>query len=188
MACRSLDDDAAAAMVERLAEVQAALALTDHAARRGEWPAVLTLVAERSDVHGLVQGRATRLLHDGGAWNRAQVGHRVSRALSVGTSPAVGASFVEGFAAGSGTVLVHDRELLDVIDGWVSSLAADAFVATVPLLRRTFGAFEPAERRQLGLLLADLAPVTATGFGAGVDEARAAAALVTVRQLLGVAS
>lgn len=188
MACRSLDDDAAAAMVERLAGVQAALALTDHQARRGEWPAVLTLIAERSDVHGLVQGRATRLLHDGGAWKRSQVGNRVSRALSVGTPPAVGASFVEGFVAGSGTVLVHDRELLDVIDAWVSSLAPDSFVATVPLLRRTFGGFEPAERRQLGMLLADLAPAAGSGFGAEIDELRAAAALATVRQMLGVAS
>ena len=187
MACRSLDDDAAAAMVERLAGVQAALALTDHQARRGEWPAVLTLIAERSDVHGLVQGRAARLLHDGGAWGRAQVGNRVSRALSTGTPPAVGASFVEGFVAGSGTVLVHDRDLLDVIDAWVSSLAPDSFVATVPLLRRTFGGFEPAERRQLGLLLAHLAPAAGVGFGSGVDAARAAAAMVTVRQLLGVA-
>ena len=188
MACRSLDDDAAGAMVERLASVQAALALTDHHARRGEWPAVLTLIAERSDVHGLVQGRATRLLHDGGAWKRSQVGNRVARALSVGTPPAVGASFVEGFVAGSGTVLVHDRELLDVIDGWVSSLAPESFVATVPLLRRTFGGFEPAERRQLGMLLADLAPATGSGFGAEIDERRAGLALVTVRQMLGVAS
>jgi len=188
MACRSLDDDAAAAMVERLAGVQAALALTDHHARRGEWPAVLTLIAERSDVHGLVQGRATRLLHDGGAWKRSQVGNRVSRALSVGTAPAVGASFVEGFVAGSGTVLVHDRELLDVIDGWVSSLAPDTFISTVPLLRRTFGGFEPAERRQLGMLLADLAPASGIGFGSDVDDDRAAVALVTVRQMLGVQS
>ena len=105
MACRSLDDDAAAAMVERLAGVQAALALVDHPARRAEWPAVLTVIAERGDVHGLVQGRATRLLHDGGTWNRALVGARLSRALSVGTTPAVGAAFVEGFLAGSGTVL-----------------------------------------------------------------------------------
>ncbi|CAN0500372.1 unnamed protein product, partial [Phaeothamnion confervicola] len=154
MACRSLDDAAAAAMVERLAGVQAALALTDHPARRAEWPAVLTVIAERPDVHGLVQGRATRLLHDGGVWQRGQVGNRLSRALSVGTTPAVGAAFVEGFLAGSGTVLVHDAELLDVIDAWVSSLGPDAFIATAPLLRRTFGAFEPAERRQLGMLLA----------------------------------
>ena len=188
MACRSLDDDAAAAMVERLASVQAALALTDHPVRRGEWPAVLTLVAERSDVHGLVQGRATRLLHDGGTWNRAQVGNRVSRALSGGTPSATGAAFVEGFVAGSGTVLVHDRELLDVIDSWVCSLAPDAFIATAPLLRRTFGAFETAERRQLGMLLADQAVATGDGFGVGIDDARAAAGLITVRQMLGVLS
>jgi hypothetical protein len=187
MACRSLAPDAAAAMVERLAAVQTALALVDHPSRRGEWPAVLALVAERSDVHGLVQGRATRLLHDGGVWNRARVSVRLSRALSVGATPANGAAFVEGFLAGSGTVLVHDRELLEVIDTWVSGLAPDAFNNTVPLLRRTFGSFEPAERRQLGLLLGDEAPTGDTGFGTEIDPARAAAALRTVRQLLGVA-
>ncbi len=186
MACRSLDDGAAAAMVERLAGVQAALALVDHPARRAEWPAVLTVIAERGDVHGLVQGRATRLLHDGGTWNRSLVGARLSRALSVGTAPAVGAAFVEGFLAGSGTVLVHDAELLDVIDSWVSSLAPDAFIATAPLLRRTFGAFEPGERRQLGLLIAHQAAPAWSGFGSDVDAERAAAALATVRQLLGV--
>ncbi len=186
MACRSLAPEAAVAMVERLAAVAAALALVDHPARRAEWPAVLTLVAERPDVHGLVQGRATRLLHDGGAWNRAHVGARLSRSLSVGTTPANGAAFVEGFLAGSGTVLVHDRELLDVIDAWVSGLPPDAFADTVPLLRRTFGAFEPAERRQLGLLLADQEAAVPMGYGTDVDSARAAAALVTVRQMLGV--
>ena len=185
-ACRSLDDGAAAAMVERLAGVQAALALVDHPARRAEWPAVLTVIAERGDVHGLVQGRATRLLHDGGNWNRTQVGARLSRALSVGTTPAVGAAFVEGFLAGSGTVLVHDSELLDVIDGWVSSLAPDAFVVTAPLLRRTFGAFEPGERRQLGLLIAHQATPVWSGFSSDVDGERAAAAMATVRLLLGV--
>ncbi len=188
MACRSLDDAAAAAMVERLAGVQAALALTDHPARRAEWPAVLTVIAERPDVHGLVQGRATRLLHDGGVWQRGQVGNRLSRALSVGTTPAVGAAFVEGFLAGSGTVLVHDAELLDVIDAWVSSLGPDAFIATAPLLRRTFGAFEPAERRQLGMLLARQAVAVSSGFGDDVDGDRAAAALATVRVMLGLPS
>ncbi len=188
MACRSLAPDAAAAMVERLAAVQTALSLVDHPARRAEWPATLTLVAERGDVHGLVQGRATRLLHDGGVWNRARVAARLSRSLSVGSSPAIGAAFVEGFLAGSGTVLVHDRELLDVIDTWVSGLSPDAFAGTAPLLRRTFGSFETAERRQLGLLLADETPATAVGFGTDIDPVRAAAALITVRHLLGVPS
>jgi hypothetical protein len=184
-ACRSLDDAAAAAMVERLAAAHAALALVEHRSRRDEWPATLSHVAERGDVHGLVQGRASRLLHDSGAWTAERVSRRVSRALSVGNPPIGGAAFVEGFLAGSGAVLVHDRSLLRLLDEWVGELAADAFIDTVPLLRRTFGSFEPAERRQLGALVADRANPSRAGFGDDVDPARAAAALATVRRLLG---
>lgn len=186
VACRSLDDGAASVMAERLAAVQAALALVEHPLRRTEWPAALAIVCERSDVHGLVQGRACRLLHDATVWPRAKVGARLSRSLGPGTPPSVGAAFVEGFVAGSGTVLVHDRDLLDLIDGWVSSLAPDAFLATAPLLRRTFGTFEAAERRQLGMLLARQESAPTAIFGAELDDDRAAAALRTVRELLGV--
>jgi hypothetical protein len=59
-------------------------------------------------------------LHDGGSWNRQRVASRLSRGLSVGSTPASGAAFVEGFLAGSGTVLVHDRELLEV-EGWLAT-------------------------------------------------------------------
>ncbi|MEO5899668.1 MAG: DUF5682 family protein [Ilumatobacteraceae bacterium] len=185
-ACRSLDDEAAAVMVERIAGVQAALALCDHPARVAEWPAVLVQVTARVDVHGLVRGRAARLLHDGGAWDTATVERRLSRALSIGTPPAEGAAFVEGFLAGSGTVLVHDAELLGVVDGWVSSLAPDAFSTAAPLLRRTFGGFEAAERRQLGRLLAHDTTPADPGVDANLDPVRVVAAMATVRSLLGV--
>jgi hypothetical protein len=182
-ACASLDDDAASAMVERLAGVQAALALVDHPARRDPFPGVLAVLAERG--HAGVQGRATRLLHDAGHWSPAATGARFSRALSSGTAPAEGAAFVEGFLAGSGTVLLHDRELLDVVDAWLSTLRADAFHVAVPLLRRTFGAFESAERRQLGMIVAGRAAPRHAGYGDDLDPARADAALSIVRHLLG---
>jgi hypothetical protein len=185
-ACRSLDDDAAGVMVERLAAVQAALALCDHPSRTVEWPAALVQVTERPDVHGLVRGRAARLLHDGGTWGRARVEQRLTRALSIGATPAHGAAFVEGFLAGSGTVLVHDTDLLGVLDEWVSSLAPDAFATIVPLLRRTFGSFEAGERRQLGQLLADDSHEVTSGYDDELDPSRAAAAMATVRHLLGV--
>ncbi len=184
-ACGSLDDDAAASMVERLSGVQAALALVDHRSRHTAFPAVLERLAD-SRSHGLVQGRATRLLHDGGTWDAGRVERRLSRALSYGTPPSVGAAFVEGFLAGSGTVLLHDAELRSVIDRWLSSLSPSAFDATVPLLRRTFGAFEPAERRQLGRLVAGGRPETPAGFGPDVDAERLGATLITVRHLLGL--
>jgi hypothetical protein len=190
-AARSLDDDAAAVMVERIAGLQGALAVLDHPARRHGLPVVLVELATGAG-HGLVQGRATRLLHDAGVWSVDAVQRRLSRALSGGTPPSVGAAFVEGFLAGSGSVLVHDTDLLAVLDGWVTTLGSDSFDGVVALLRRTFGAFEAAERRQLMALLVGAGSARpddgAGGFGAGVDPARATAALVTVRQMLGLAT
>jgi Family of unknown function (DUF5682) len=184
-ACSSLDDGAAAEMVERLTGVQAALALLDHPARHRELPDVLARLAE-ARVHGLVQGGATRLLHDAGSWDAGRVERRLSRALSGGTPPAGGAAFVEGFLAGSGTVLVHDADLRGVVDRWLASLTPDAFVETAPLLRRTFGAFEPAERRRLGQLVAGAPLEPIARFGESGDNARVAAALRTVRLMLGL--
>lgn len=186
-ACASLDDESAAHMVERMTGVQTAFAMLDHDARRSTFPDVLAQLADRHAMrHGLVSGRATRLLHDGGRWSAVQVERRLSQALSPGTEPAFGAAFVEGFLAGSGTVLVHDAELLAVIDRWLSSLRIDSFDSVVALLRRTFGAFESAERRQMMSLLVGNAIGRSSGFGADVDPRRAAAVLDTVRHLLGV--
>ena len=136
--------------------------------------------------HGLVRGRSTRLLHDGGTWTPVDVERRLSMALSGGTPAATGAAFVEGFLAGSGTVLVHDGELLGVLDTWLSTLTGDAFDSVVALLRRTFGAFEPAERRQIMTMLVSGRLARTEMFGVDVDAERAAAALVTVRHLLGL--
>ena len=186
-ACSSLDDDAAARMVERLTAVQTALAMLDHEARRTAYPTVLAQLADRHAMrHGLICGRATRLLHDAGTWDTEHVERRLSQALSAGTPPNVGASFVEGFLAGSGTVLVHDADLLGAVDRWLSSLTIDSFDIVVALLRRTFGAFEPAERRQIMTLLIGGSMSRPSGFGADVDAGRAHDVLVTVRHLLGI--
>jgi hypothetical protein len=185
VAARSLDDDAAALMSERLSAFQGALAVLDHPARHDGLPAVLVALAAGAG-HGLVEGRATRLLHDGAVWSADTVQRRMSQALSGGTPPARGAAFVEGFLAGSGSVLVHDTDLLGVLDGWVASLPHDAFDAIVVLMRRTFGAFGAAERRQLMAVLMGRGVERPAGFGDDVDPARSAAALVTVRHLLGL--
>ena len=98
--------------------------------------------------------------HDSGDWSadRRRTA-ALAGALSPGTSAPEGAAFVEGFLAGSGTVLVHDAELLAIVDSWLASLTGEAFDGVVALLRRTFGAFEPAERRQIMTLLVTGRPV-----------------------------
>lgn len=186
-AVRRLADDAATAMVERLSGLQGALAIVDHPARHRDLPEALARIADARGGHGLVRGRATRLLHDEGTWSAAEVSQRVGRALTPGTPPGDGARFVEGFLAGSGTVLVHDRTLLGVIDSWVAAMPPDTFADAVALLRRTFGAFEPAERRQLGLLVAARPQPDGAIVSAELDPDRVRAGMATVRAMLGLA-
>ena len=187
LACRHLDDDAAAAMIERLSGLQGALAMLDHPARHGDLPVALAKLADGRGIHGLVRGRATRLLHDAGEWDAESVSQRVGRALTPGTPAAEGARFVEGFLAGSGTVLVHDADLLAIVDSWISTMTNEVFLDTVALLRRTFGAFEAAERRQLGVLVTTTRRQSAATFGSDIDPERAAAGIATVRLMLGLA-
>jgi hypothetical protein len=54
------------------------------------------------------------------------------------------------------------------------------------LLRRTFGAFEPAERRQLGQLVSAGRSEHTALVGDDLDPDRVAAGLATVRAMLGL--
>jgi hypothetical protein len=185
VAVSMLDDEGAAAFAERLTAVQAALVVVEGEADARQWSEAVAGLADRSDVHGLVRGRAARLLHDGGTWSAAELGRRLSQALSYGTPAGDGASFVEGVLAGSGTLLLHDRELLDTVDGWIASLDGSAFADVVPLLRRTFGSFEPAERRLLGEMVRREQAANVTAVYGELDPDRVQAVLGTLRQLLG---
>lgn len=181
-----LDDDTSEVFARRLRETQSALALVGEADLIALFHRGLTEIVERDRVHGLVQGLAARMLADASELSEADIAGRVSRALSAGTPALEAAAFVEGFLGGAGTVLVHDPVLLGLLDDWLSSLAADSFVAALPLVRRTFGAFEAAERRTIG---------ERVRFGRGgdpgherieLDPERVAAGLTTMAHLLGV--
>ena len=171
--------------------MQAALAL--HAQdERGRaaydlWAAALTGLAGRRDVHGLLAGRVVRVLTDTGAMPREEAARRFAAHLSIGIPAADQAAWAEGFLSGSGLLLVHDRDLLAVLDGWVAALPDQDFMDVLPLLRRTFGGFTAPERANIAAAvrqLADGAPARAAADEA-VDADRAAGALRTVAAILG---
>jgi hypothetical protein len=160
---------------------------------RDQWLAVLASVAGRRDVHGLIAGRVTRLLADAGAVSWPEAARRLGAALSVGATATDKAAWAEGFLSGSGLLLVHDPDLLGVLDGWVASLDEDDFLEVLPLLRRTFGEFSAPERAAIGTAAGQLSGYRAAGArqqrpGAGTDDIdadRAAGALATVALILG---
>src|SRR4051812_398811 len=152
-AVASLSDEAAAELRAEVDAVHLALALHERAAggplSRARWVDALTALAGRRDVHGLLAGRVVRLLVDGGVLARDDASRRFAAHLSIGVTPADQASWAEGFLAGSGLLLVHDRPLLAVLDAWVAGLDDDAFLVALPVLRRAFGDFSTAERANL---------------------------------------
>ncbi|WHM41265.1 DUF5682 family protein [Streptomyces sp. BPTC-684] len=203
-ACTGLDADGATEMRRRIDDVHTAMALLPQAPEgtttlRDRWASVLVRLAGRDSVAGEIRGRAVRLLLDDGRLDDTAAERHMGLALSVGTPPGDAAAWIEGFvggASGGGMLLVHDERLLALVDTWLTGVPADAFTDVLPLLRRTFSAYEPGVRRTLGELVrrgpgtTGPAPADAgaSGFGAGLDEERAAAVEPLLRLLLGAST
>ncbi|WP_434090449.1 DUF5682 family protein [Nocardia beijingensis] len=185
-AVTGLDTDAATELRGLLDAAHAAIHTRDDGWATGEWLAALRRIADRDDVHGALVGRAVRLLADAGRIDDAESARRLSAALSVGATAAAKAAWIDGFLGGRGLLLVHDRELLRLIDDWLRGLGDDTFVETLPLLRRTFGAFESGERRAIGQAVRDGGSVSPTAAAAGIDVDRATVAVRAAAEILGV--
>ncbi|MFJ4948823.1 DUF5682 family protein [Streptomyces sp. NPDC088760] len=164
---------------------------------RGRWRDVLRVLSLRDTAPGVIRGRAVRLLLDDGALSAEEAARLMGLALSPGTPPAAAAAWVEGFAGGGGgLLLVHDERLLALLDTWLTGVPADAFTDVLPLLRRTFAAYEPGVRRSLGELVrrgpgdrtgeAAAQGAAIPGFATEPDTGRADAVLPVLRLLLGL--
>jgi hypothetical protein len=183
-----LSDEAAAEMLNRVNSTESALATLADEALRTAWFDTIQRLAENETLHGLVAGRCCRILLDDHALSVEQVATRLSRHLSRGNPPAQAAAWFEGFLAGSGLVLLHQPEVWNLIDEWASGLSQDHFTEALPLLRRTFSTFSPAERRQMGELArrgTDGKSRVHTRSDEDIDETRGRRVLATLAVLLG---
>jgi hypothetical protein len=205
-ACTALDTDAAEEMRRHVDGVHGAVGLLGdapapaHGDLRHRWQAVLRVLSARDTVPGVIRGRAVRLLLDGGELAQDEAARLMGLVLSPGTPPGDAAAWIEGFVgggSGGGMLLVHDERLLGLVDAWLTGVPAEAFTDVLPLLRRTFSAYEPGVRRTLGELVRrgpGSTGSTATagagipGFAPDLDSERADAVLPVVRLLLGPAA
>ncbi|MET9892749.1 DUF5682 family protein [Streptomyces sp. NPDC006465] len=207
-ACAALDSDAAEEMRRHIDAVHGAVGLLAEPVPdggtapaggiRGRWHSVLRVLAARDTVPGVVRGRAVRLLLDEGELAQEEAARLMGLVLSPGTEPAEAAAWIEGFVgggSGGGMLLVHDERLLGLVDAWLTGVPTEVFTDVLPLLRRTFSAYETGVRRTLGELVrrgpgvrtsAEATGSGIPGFAADLDTERADAVLPMLSLLLGL--
>lgn len=146
----SLDDQAAATLVESIGHGHESVVLLDRAGPHAAWREALRGLSAREGVHALVRGWCCRLLLEEGALDSAELGRLARRSLSTANPTKEAAHWIEGVTRGSGLALLHQDQLWLALDAWLRELNADVFTETLPLLRRAFSGFSGPERRAMG--------------------------------------
>jgi hypothetical protein len=188
-ACTQLDDEAAAALVRAIGTAHRACLLLEEPALRSDWLEALSRLADGAPVHPRVRGRTARLLLEQRVLTAEELARRASLALGAAVEPAHAAQWIEGLVEGEGVLLVHQEELLAVLDRWLESLGEDQFQAQLPLLRRGFSGLAPAERRSVARQMKAAAPGRApkpAHAAEPLDPERVARVVPVLAQLLGV--
>ncbi|MEO8022564.1 DUF5682 family protein [Polaromonas sp.] len=187
LACQALDETAAQALRDPLLAANEAIGLRESAEQTEVWRLALRQIASGDAPHALLRGLCCRLLLDAAASSTDEIATWLSRALSAGVDPLDAALWLDGFLNRNAMVLLHDTTLWRLIDDWLTGLSDAHFLQVVPLVRRSFAAFSNAERRDLGQRAArGSAAAPAVEAVAGLDAARAAKPLPTLRLLLGL--
>lgn len=188
-ACASLNDEAAQDMFNHINDLNSAITLLQKEQLTKMWYEPLFKLAKDFAIHGIISGRACRILRDAGQISEEEAATAIGLALCQAIDPVNAANWAEGFLTGSGLVLIHDEALFAAIDQWLSSLPTDVFTNVLPLMRRTFSTFAKPERRQMGERVAS-GPSVANNAGppreTGIDHARADAAVSVVALCLGI--
>ncbi|WP_109485806.1 DUF5682 family protein [Occallatibacter savannae] len=148
LASHNLDDDAASARVAAMGSYDEALHLFGDESLASSWRQQLETMVKDDQVAAQVAGLALRRLHDLQAWELPQVSSAFSLRTR-GETPQRAGAFIENFLAGGSEVLLQDQAILQLLDEWLCELSDDDFTESLPLLRRSFSAYDAVARRRL---------------------------------------
>jgi hypothetical protein len=109
----------------------------------------LLQISENQAINGVLAGGAVRILSDRNVISIEKTADKMAFALSLSRDIAEAAQWLEGFLHGSGLLLIYQHSLWNILDAWVENLPMEKFNDILPLLRRTFSAFEVPERQKM---------------------------------------
>ncbi len=150
LVCINIDEEAAAELLNKVVAMDYAMATLNDSEMSDMWKEFIRQMQHTAHVHPLLSGYASRLMYDKGEIAPEAMQHTLSFYSSVGNSPSDMAYWFEGFLRSSGSILLLDDKLWNLINTWVCGLEEETFMELLPILRRTFSEFTSPERRKLG--------------------------------------
>lgn len=189
LVCINIDEDAASDLLEHLAATDYAVATLNDSELNSMWCEFLGKVGSASNVHPLLSGYVTRLLHDKGLVSHERMHDALRFYSSVGNATADIAYWFEGFLRSSGSLLLLDDHLWELVNGWVCDLSDADFKELLPIIRRTFSLFTSVERRKLGEKARgyeENSKASSVSVGTSCNDAEAQKVLPLVCSLLGL--
>lgn len=188
-ACTGIDEEVARAGFAALQQVNRAISVLNEAPHKEQWNRTLFRIAGQDQAQPLLQGACTRLLINKNLLGEQPAARYLQLALSGRRlSYRDAAYWVEGFLHGSGLLLLHQPHLLQLLNEWVYGLTEDSFMEVLPLLRRTFAGYQPAERQKLLSLIRQRPALekAAPLAGDGYDPERRAIILPVILRIMGL--
>jgi hypothetical protein len=149
-AASHVDEALADQFIEHIEALQVALDTLEAEKLREDWLTCLIAMVANEDVAPAVRGFSLRLAFDRQRVDADFVGRHASAALSAAVAPFAATAWLTGLLRGSGLLLLQHDDLWRVIDAWLNGLDHETFMERLPLLRRAFAQFQPAERREMG--------------------------------------
>ncbi len=186
--CAGVNDEAAETLYGLIMGVDLGLTMLQVDDYITAWRNLLVQLADQPNLHGLLAGKICGILLEKKAITAEEAANRLSLALSAGNEPAYAAQWIEGLVKKSSALIIYDRQFFAILDAWLTGLSAEAFVHVLPMLRRAFSSFSPAERRKI---FERVVHVQADGHEDGdesqFDHVRAEKMLPVCTLLLGIA-
>lgn len=150
LVCINIDEEAAGELLEHLSATDYAVSTLNDEELNDMWYEFVQQIRNSSGAHPLLSGYAARILYDKGKVSHERMSDALSFYSSVGNVPSDTAYWLEGFLRASGSILLLDDNLWQLVNSWLCGLSDEKFIELLPIIRRTFSNFTTAERRKLG--------------------------------------
>ncbi len=186
-ACCGISEDIAEALTIDCSSINQSIKLLNDKNYTDQWYLSLAKITHQSNAAPMMRGFALRQLMDAKEISGEPLYLLFYSSLSKALPVAETAAWLEGFLKGSGTILLIDDDLWQMVNNWVIQLDDELFMQVLPLLRRTFSTFTNPERRKIGEKAKQgtgkkiLMPETAMNF----DTERAKRGIPIIMELLG---